>query len=81
MKRAYIVYNKDFESTRAAIIHETAAKAKLQASNNFIEWVGGEWTDMRVKWIKDADVDGLEIGDHIQQDEAYRRGIFDCIIY
>lgn len=81
MKRAYIVYHKDYEDTRAAIIHETAAKAKLQASNDLIEWVGGEWIDMRVKWIKDADVDGLEIGDHIQQDDAYLRGIFDYILY
>ena len=80
MKRAYKVYDKDYPDTRAAVIAETTINAKKMAFDNYSEFLGGNWIDLRVQWIKDANTDGLNVGDHIQQDEAVRRGIFDYII-
>ena len=80
MKRAYIVYDKDHHDTRAAVIAESVTKAKMMVFDNFSDFLGGSWIDLRVKWIKDANINGLNIGDQIQQDEAVRRGIFDYII-
>ena len=80
MKRAYVVFDKDYPDTRAVVIAESVTKAKSRVFNNFSDFLGGDWTDLRVNWAKDANIDGLEIGDHIQQDEAYHRNMIDYIV-
>lgn len=80
MKRAYIVYDKDHHDTRAVVIAETGTKAKSMVFDNFSDFLGGDWTDLKVKWIRDANIEGLSIGDHIDQDDAYLRGMIKYII-
>lgn len=61
MKRAYRVNDK--ENSFVVVIIATSAKfAKSIAFNDVDIHCDYRWIDLRVRWIKDAKVDNLDIG-------------------
>lgn len=80
MLRMYIgELDKDHEAGNAIIIASSAKEAKKLAFSYFQD-EDPEWTDVSVKWKRNANIDGLEPG--IQHDwiELIRRDIIsNCL--
>ena len=80
MKRAYYFeYDVDFGGI--AVIAESVkqAKAMLWEESDVRECCDGEWIYMSVRWLKDANVEGLEVGDIPDGIDAIKRNIFEWV--
>ena len=64
MKRAYY-FEYDIDFGGIAVIAESAKQVKKLLWDNFDvrEWCEGEWINLNPCWIKNADIDGLELGE------------------
>lgn len=76
MLRAYIVQEFD-DPEGLAVIAETAKEAKKLAfgTGDF----PCEWIELRVQWIREANVEGLQKGVMSDCLDALRRGIFSFV--
>jgi len=75
--RAYFVHDQD-EAEGQAVIAETAREAKNIAyySKNFIS---SEFTDLRVRWLRGANITGLEKGIVKDDIDALKRGMYSDV--
>lgn len=73
--RAYFVQSR-WEATGQAIIAHTAREARsyFDCSDNDCEF-----TDIRSKWIRDANIEGLDIGVVKDDTDAVRRKMYSYI--
>jgi len=76
MKRGYFVYPKE-ELEGIGVVASTAKEAKS------IAFASGEipcdWTDMRVRWVRDAEVDILPVGVVLNMYQGLLCGIYGHI--
>jgi len=77
--RCYFAHYRDDWSSGVAVIAHNIREAKKIAwgYRDLIDcdW----WTDMRVNWIKEADIEGLKVGvvdEQIGLTESYKRKIY-----
>ena len=74
--RAYYVYIDLAEGECVAVVAENTREAKKIGFEALREIdLDFEWTELRVKWIRDANVDGLQKG-VVDVIEGLKRGIY-----
>jgi hypothetical protein len=75
MKRGYFVHGYD-ETWGIAVVAPTAREAKIIVVGEFN---GEEWIDICVRWIRKADVNGLDVGMLQNLREGLLRGFYRYI--
>jgi hypothetical protein len=74
MKRGYFVYGCD-ESWGVAVVAPTGRQARNIAYTAG-EFIGEEWIEIRARWMRDADVSGLDVGVLHNLHEGLLRGFY-----
>ena len=76
MLRVYKVYEVDETAGFAVVAHSAKEAKKL---GYYSGQLLSDWVDLRVNWLKGADVTGLTCG-VMDTEEAVKRGIFDYAV-
>jgi hypothetical protein len=72
--RGYFVYGYD-ETWGIAVVAQTARQAKIIAYGTG-ELIGDVWIDIRARWMRGADVNGLDVGVLRNLHEGLLRGFY-----
>ena len=73
--RGYFVYDK-WEDAGVAVVAHTGQEAKKRGFSLVEGMHSSEWIDVTTRWMKDADVSGIDEPTVLSFEDGLRRGIF-----
>ena len=77
MKRGYFVYEDEGDGSGLGCVASSSKEAKKRMWGN-PSFTNDEWIDLRVKWVKEANVDDLPLGE-VTAKIGLERGLFGFV--